>query len=249
MYFLFIFNYKGLNFITSFMCLKLKIKNMSTSPTFTMYSQSVSGNGGCLFTSMAINYLYVNSLLNGQEGEFCLNGMDKEPVKKGFQLRLSIVQYLQDNINKEIRSLGDFSHMKENKMTLKDLLLLELSRKEDLPKEPSKENKLIYEYLKEMCNHDTWGSTPEYIIFAILSGFAVHIWRPDTDGSLILNDSFPIEYPQLNNSLQKEIHLLFCYGNHYEPLITKKVYDEIEIKYGKNCLKNFTKQYNVKVTF
>ena len=192
-----------------------------------MLSQNVSPNGGCLFTSLALNYMYLTSLKNAVKDD--MNGMIKLNVLRGFKLRLAIVHWLKNNLESEVKELGFF--INENAFKIRDVLNLELARKEDLPNEIEKQNKMIYEYLLEMCNYDTWGSTPEYIAFSLLTGISVHVWRKEPEG-LILNDSFPKDPPELDNVEKNEIHLLFCHGNHYEPLLKKNIYDQIILQNG-----------------
>jgi len=215
-----------------------------------MMCQRVSGNGGCLFTSLGLNYLYLK-LLNGQlndeeSKDLDLNGLSHLSVYRGFQIRLAVVHWLQTNINMGIKELGHFIVDKdEREFTVRDVLNLELARKEDLPDEILKQNKMIYEYLKEMTNYDCWGSTPEYIAFSILTGISVHVWRRENN-ELILNDSFPKEPPDLESINKNEIHLLFCYGNHYEPLLKKEMFDVLKVK-NINITKNFFKSYPCKM--
>jgi hypothetical protein len=212
----------------------------------TMFSQSISPNGGCLFTSLGLNYVYLNCLLNNIKIEVDLNGMEKNSVLRGFKFRLLVVHWLQNNLENEVKQLGNFIDKEENLFKVRNILNLELARKEDLPNEIEKQNKMIYEYLLEMCNYDTWGSTPEYIAFSIVTGIAVHVWRRESDG-LVLNDSFPKDLPELDNVHKNEIHLLFCNGNHYEPLVKKSILDELEVKNeNTNIKKYFTREFNVK---
>jgi hypothetical protein len=215
-----------------------------------MMGQCVSGNGGCLFTSLGLCFLYLKLFHDEIENKYLnnldLNGVSQLPVYRGFQIRLAIVQWFQSNMNVGIKELGHFIVDKnEREFTVRDVLNLELARKEDLPDEISKQNVMIYEYLKEMCNYDCWGSTPEYIAFSILTGISVHVWRRENN-ELILNDSFPKEPPELNSCNKKEIHLLFCFGNHYEPLLKKQIYDELKQK-NVNFTRHFIKSFQCKI--
>lgn len=225
-------------------------ENLKSLQKMEMMGQRVSGNGGCLFTSLGLSFFYLK-LLNGQLQEdeskdLDLNGLSHLAVYRGFQIRLAIVHWLQSNINMGIKELGHFIIDKnEREFTVRDVLNLELARKEDLPDEILKQNKMIYEYLKEMTNYDCWGSTPEYIAFSILTGISVHVWRRENN-ELILNDSFPKEPPDLQSIHKNEIHLLFCYGNHYEPLLKKEIFETLKEK-NPMFTRHFFKSYSCKI--
>lgn len=221
-------------------------ENINNEKIHEMMGQRVSGNGGCLFTSLGLSFFYLKlikgDINNDDSKDIDLNGLSHLPVYRGFQIRLAVVHWLQNNINVGIKELGHFIVDKNERVfTVRDVLNLELARKEDLPDEISKQNKMIYEYLKEMTNYDCWGSTPEYIAFSIITGISVHVWRQENN-KLILNDSFPKEPPDLHSIHKNEIHLLFCFGNHYEPLLKKEMFDMLK-KQNPMFTKHFIKSY------
>jgi len=211
-----------------------------------MFSQNILGDGGCLFTSLGIS-LRCKRLL--EKNESCpnltlhpLNGACEESAKSGFQLRVAIVNWYLNNLDNEIKDLGSFLEVKNENDSkpwkARDILNLELARYHDVSEKNEEQLSMIYQYLKHMTKFDSWGSTPEYIAFSLLFNMPIKVWRKEGN-DIVCNDSFP------QNS-DNAVNILFCNGNHYEPLITLQEKEILERNYGKELSKYYTKAYNVK---
>lgn len=124
----------------------------------------------------------------------------------------------------------------------KDILNLELARHTDILQNEKKQMLQILKYLKNMTLYHSWGSTPEYIAFSLIFKYPVNIWRLE-NGELILNDTFPLNKNNMENEC---INLLFCNGNHYEPLITEK--EKVKLLEIFTSLQEFNKKYIIKNT-
>jgi len=217
------------------------------SPILTpMYSQNILGDGGCLFNSLGIS-LRCRRLLDCNEtcpnlNLHPLNGTCQENAHSGFQLRIAIVNWYMNNLETEIKDLGSFLEVKneiESKpWKARDILNLELARFHDVSEKNEEQLNMIYQYLKHMTKFDSWGSTPEYIAFSLLFNIPIKVWRKEGD-EIVCNDSFP-------QNAVNAVNILFCNGNHYEPLITLQEKELLETSYGKELSKYYTKLYNVK---
>jgi hypothetical protein len=77
-----------------------------------MYSQHVKGDGGCLFTSLAIS-LRCKKILKEPicYSSSCLNSQNNE--HSGFQIRQAIIHFLLNHLNSEIQELGTFYVIKD----------------------------------------------------------------------------------------------------------------------------------------
>lgn len=207
-----------------------------------MFSQNVVGDGGCLFTSLGVA-LRTYRILDTKEEleefeEHPLNGMSRQSVYGGFQLRLGVVQWYMNNLEQDIPLLGKIIEKDQAKTwKAKDILNLELARFQDMT--DSKEQ--VLRYLHHMTNFTSWGSTPEYIAFSILVGIPIRVWRKE-GMEVVLNDTFPHDL-KLED---KAINILFVHGNHYEPLITTEQKDKLEL-IRKDFGKYYYKKYSLKL--
>ena len=210
-----------------------------------MFSQNVVGDGGCLFTSLGVA-LRTHRLLDlSQEDlknlpefeEHPLNGMSRQSVCGGFQLRLGVVQWYMNNLEQDVPLLGKIIEKDKDTWKAKDILNLELARYQDMT--DSKEQ--VLKYLYHMTNFTSWGSTPEYIAFSLIVGVPVRVWRRE-EMEIVLNDTFPHDL-KLED---KAINILFVHGNHYEPLITSEQKDQLEL-IRKDFGKYYYKKYVLKL--
>jgi len=230
---------------------------------FWMFSQSVAGDGGCLFTSLSISLkckrllespkcinIFNDVKLNQKNLSFLL----KDSSQNGFQIRQAIIHWYIVHMEDDIQELGDLyvkptesksmeHELKKdinNKFKAKDVLVLELARHADVPENEKKKMLLVLNYLKHMTLFHSWGSTPEYIAFSLLFKYPIKIWRLEED-KLVLNDQFPTD----TLSDDSCINLLFINGNHYEPLITKEERKKLVELYN-GTLEDFPNQHTFK---
>ena len=212
-----------------------------------MFSLSVIGDGGCLFTSLGVSlktyrYLDYQPDLNVSYKKSQLTGLSDGSKHSGFQIRMAIIQWYMDNLQKELPLLGKIIETEQKKWKAIDILNLELARYADIDDDIKEQSKNIYKYLYHMTQLHSWGSTPEYIAFSLIFDIPVRVWRKEGQ-EIILNDTFPNE----TKIDDKGIDLLFVHGNHYEPLLSEKNKEVLNLKYGKDLGAFYNKHYTLKM--
>ena len=90
-----------------------------------MFSQSVLGDGGCLFTSLSISLKCKNllkspkciNILNQESNkhkEKSLSDMLQDSAQNGFQIRQAVIHWYITNMEEEIKELGSLEVIKES---------------------------------------------------------------------------------------------------------------------------------------
>lgn len=123
-------------------------------------------NGDCLFIALYVGYELICRRKEGLRGH--VSGTDESALRKGALVKRLIKEfYAKDNWDKPTQ-FG----------TRKSILQTEMSCLRDLTDED------IDDYLQTL----SWGSTPEYLAFSLLSGISVRVYVPK-DSTLVLRDS------------------------------------------------------------
>lgn len=161
--------------------------------THKFYVIPVSGNGGCLFTSIRLSMELSYVLSKIDEGnpleKFVLNGYSENMLQASNNIRSKIVEWFRRFLNREIIQLGNYIEGENGRKYQRgDLLALEMVRNgKDVPESGPERDTIILKYLLKMSLPHTWGSTPEYTAAACMTGKRINIWQNGNDGLFIIN--------------------------------------------------------------
>ena len=189
-------------------------------------------DGACLFSSiriaMEINYAVKKIKLNDPPKSLIIDGYNHKMLEAGQRARFKIVEWFRKHLDKPIPQLGNFVEGKYARpWTRGDLLATEMVCKgRDIEESGPERKKAMAEYLLEMSNKRTWGSTPEYTAAACMTGKTFRIWQkhvePEGKTTIIMISEIKgstNDTKENNDCGDNEYNLLFS-GNHYQPLLT-----------------------------
>lgn len=181
------------------------------------------GNGSCLFISLRLALECVTVLKKARDGETVpsavIDGSDERVLKSADSMRTLIVKWYHSGLDRDVPGLGSYVQATESSSGRTwrrgDILAMEMVRAaKDVPEEGLERIAAMLKYLDIMKLRSTWGGTPEYTAFAILSKLTVEVYQPASHGGLMLVDKATPE-----NSMGL-IKLLFNGHSHYDLLLS-----------------------------
>lgn len=133
-------------------------------------------NGSCLFISLRLALEAQAVLTKARAKErvttACLDGSAPALLKSAEELRTMIVQWYSAHLDKSV-PLGS-PPLKRG-----DILAIEMVRHaHDVPEQGPERDAAIQKYLAAMQRSGTWGSTPEYVAFALMAKLNVRVVQP-----------------------------------------------------------------------
>lgn len=189
-------------------------------PVARVHIIEADANGSCLFTSLRLGLELHAVLAKHRSGtrvvSACLDGRAPALLKSAEDLRAMVVQWYADNLDKEIP--GDAPRLKRG-----DLLAIEMVRHaHDVPVDGPLRTEAIQKYLAAMRRQGTWGSTPEYVAFAMMSKLSVKVFqpmgRPNGTSASLGPEVRIVDEVRLDNPTGS-ISLLFDGHSHYDLLV------------------------------
>lgn len=153
-----------------------------------------AANGNCLFIALYVAYeLHMRSTERSTNSTQEISGTDGIAIRRGARVKSLLLEfYAKNNWSKET-PFG----------TRKQILLTELSCLRDLTDDD----------LEDYCKTLSWGSTPEYLAFAVLANVSIEIYVPTPTG-YVLRDAVRIP----SNAQGRPLRLVFD-RQHYDVLI------------------------------
>jgi hypothetical protein len=177
-------------------------------------------NGSCLFISLRLG-LELHAVLEKHRGgtpvtSACLDGRAPAMIKSAEDLRAMIVQWYSEGLNKEVPGA-------EPRLKRGDILAIEMVRhSRDVPAEGPLRDAAIQQYLDAMKRRGTWGSTPEYVAFTMMSKLRVRVFQPTArpqGQSAALGPELRIVDEVVIENANGVVNLLFDGHSHYDLLI------------------------------
>lgn len=179
------------------------------------------GNGSCLFISLRLALECTTILKKARDGEpvptAVVDGSDERVLRSAESMRALIVKWYHGGLDRDVPGLGSYvqatSTSSGRTWRRGDILAMEMVRSaKDVPEEGLERIAAMLKYLDYMKLRSTWGGTPEYTAFAILSKLTVEVYQPGTSGLVLVDKATP-------ESSLGLIKLLFNGHNHYDLLL------------------------------
>lgn len=176
-----------------------------------------AGNGSCLFISLrlGLELRHVIKLIDdGRPPNTCnLNGCSREVLESAEHLRSMMIKWYDTGLFKEMKSLGLYTE--NGRFWMRgDLLALEMVRRgADVPECGAERTAKMLQYIEDMRKAGTWGSTPEYTAFAMMSKLHVQVYQPQEGSLVLVNEVAPAE------ASRGVVKLLYTNGTHYDLLV------------------------------
>lgn len=176
------------------------------------------GNGSCLYISLRLALEVATVLKRAADGvridHAVVDGRDERVIRSSTNMRALIVKWYANGLDKVVPGFGSYRQgsdtCAERPWLRGDLLAMEMVRAgHDVPEEGLERTRAMFKYLETMSLEGTWGGTPEYTAFALISKLKVEVFQPGENG-LKLVDSVSPEAPM------GLVKLLFNGSNHYD---------------------------------
>lgn len=176
-----------------------------------------AGNGSCLFISLrlGLELRHVIRLINeGHTPTSCnLKGSCTEVMQSAEELRKMIMTWYDTGLFKDMPSLGTYTE--NGRLWVRgDILALEMVRRgSDVPESGAARTAAMLKYIEDMRIEGTWGSTPEYTAFAMMSKLHVQVYQFQQGTLARVNEVGPA------GPIQGIVKLLYTGGTHYDLLV------------------------------
>jgi hypothetical protein len=210
------------------------------------YRVPVTGDGGCMFTSVRLGWELISILETIKKGEtlkhFILDGHNVLAIRGGFLVRQRICEWYKSGLTKSVPSMGKYTEADGGRDWMRgDLLAMEMVQREtDVPEEGKYRTKAQLKYLLQMMLPKTWGGTPEYFAFAHIFKIKIVIYVPGfpDPSKLVIRDC--IDPGNVTCSIP--VNLLFIpFQRHYELLLLKEQFELIGNTVGFSKISNILK--------
>jgi len=210
------------------------------------YRVPVTGDGGCMFTSVRLGWELISVLETIKKGEtlehFILDGHNVLAIRGGFLVRQRICEWYKSGLTKSVPSMGKYTEADGGRDWMRgDLLAMEMVQREtDVPEEGKYRTKAQLKYLLQMMLPKTWGGTPEYFAFAHIFKIKIVIYVPGfpDPSKLVIRDCIDPG----NVTCLIPVNLLFIpFQRHYELLLLKEQFELIGNTVGFSKISNILK--------